>query len=216
MAVVARASTTFQRSEVWRIATEKETCAGASSGCPTRQISDHLKRAVIASETTASPATTAWTGRRSRKPGRATATGRRSSRTGPRTRCALAPEAPKIVGGSHHHPAAGQEPAAVGRAHVAAQGPGICAHHGTGVAAAKQRILEIYPNSVEWGEGVFGAEAARSTTGEKARQSSALGGRTAGRDAARPKRFEKMPASGYLSSRANTIVTARMGDAELP
>jgi monofunctional biosynthetic peptidoglycan transglycosylase len=81
---------------------------------------------------------------------------------------------------------------------------------------SKQRILEIYLNSVEWGEGVFGAEAAsqhyfrksasRLTPYESARLAVML---------PQPKRFEKSPGSGYLSGRASTIV-ARMRDAELP
>ena len=81
---------------------------------------------------------------------------------------------------------------------------------------SKQRILEIYLNHVEWGEGVFGIEAAaqhyyrkpasRLTPYEAARLAVML---------PRPKFFEKTPNSGYLSQRANTIV-ARMGDAELP
>ncbi|RYF41514.1 MAG: monofunctional biosynthetic peptidoglycan transglycosylase, partial [Comamonadaceae bacterium] len=81
---------------------------------------------------------------------------------------------------------------------------------------SKQRILEIYLNSVEWGEGVFGAEAAaqhyyrkpasRLTAYESARLAVML---------PRPRYFEKLPNSGYLASRAQTIA-ARMRDAELP
>jgi monofunctional biosynthetic peptidoglycan transglycosylase len=69
---------------------------------------------------------------------------------------------------------------------------------------------------VEWGEGVFGAEAAaqhyfrkpasRLTPHESARLAVML---------PQPKRFERTPGSGYLASRASTIV-ARMRDAELP
>ena len=81
---------------------------------------------------------------------------------------------------------------------------------------SKQRILEIYLNSVEWGEGVFGAEAAAQHYYRKS--AAKLSPWEAARLAVMlpaPKRFEKMPASGYLSSRAATI-TARMGDAVLP
>jgi monofunctional biosynthetic peptidoglycan transglycosylase len=39
---------------------------------------------------------------------------------------------------------------------------------------SKQRILEIYLNNVEWGEGVFGAEAAAQHYFRKARASSRL------------------------------------------
>jgi monofunctional biosynthetic peptidoglycan transglycosylase len=81
---------------------------------------------------------------------------------------------------------------------------------------SKQRILEIYLNNVEWGEGVFGAQAAsRHYFRVDAAQ---LGPAQAARLAVMlpaPKRFEKNPASVYVSGRAATIV-ARMGDVQLP
>ena len=80
----------------------------------------------------------------------------------------------------------------------------------------KQRILEIYLNSVEWGEGVFGAEAAAQHYYRK--PASQLSAYEAARLAVmlpRPRYFEKLPNSGYLASRASTIV-ARMRDAGLP
>ncbi|MEN9894084.1 MAG: hypothetical protein RLY78_4379 [Pseudomonadota bacterium] len=80
----------------------------------------------------------------------------------------------------------------------------------------KRRILTIYLNSVEFGEGVFGAQAAaqlyfRSDVGR-------LGPGQAARLAVllpAPRRFQKRFGSGYLASRAATI-TARMGAVELP
>ncbi len=80
----------------------------------------------------------------------------------------------------------------------------------------KRRILEIYLNNVEWGEGLFGAEAASR---HYFRSSAArLGAYQAARLAVMlpaPKRFEKRPNSAYVSSRAATIV-ARMGGVDLP
>ena len=65
---------------------------------------------------------------------------------------------------------------------------------------SKERILEIYLNNVEWGEGVFGAgPLLRSTTSRKAQPSSPHRRRPPGRDAARAKRFEKTPGSAYLA-----------------
>ena len=80
----------------------------------------------------------------------------------------------------------------------------------------KQRILEIYLNSVEWGEGVFGAEAA-------ARRYFRIGAGSlsAGQSAQlavllpAPKRFERRPHSPYVVGRAATIA-ARMGSVDLP
>ena len=80
----------------------------------------------------------------------------------------------------------------------------------------KQRILEIYLNNVEWGEGVFGAEAAAQHYFRK--PASRLNPYEAARLAVmlpQPKRFERTPGSGYLASRTATIA-ARMRDAELP
>jgi monofunctional biosynthetic peptidoglycan transglycosylase len=80
----------------------------------------------------------------------------------------------------------------------------------------KQRILEIYLNNVEWGEGVFGAEAAsRHYFHVGAAQ---LGQAQAARLAVMlpaPKRFEKKPDSAYVVGRAGTVM-ARMGAVELP
>jgi monofunctional glycosyltransferase len=81
---------------------------------------------------------------------------------------------------------------------------------------SKERILEIYLNSVEWGEGVFGAEAAaRHYYRKSASQLSAYEAARLAVMLPRPKYFEKLPHSGYLSHRASTIA-ARMRDAELP
>ena len=81
---------------------------------------------------------------------------------------------------------------------------------------SKQRILEIYLNNVEWGEGVFGAEAAAQHYFRKSAS------RLAPYESARlavmlpqPKRFEKMPGSSYLAGRTSTIVARMRGRAAL-
>jgi len=80
----------------------------------------------------------------------------------------------------------------------------------------KQRIFEIYLNSVEWGNGVYGAEAAahyyyktsaaQLTVGQAARLAVML---------PRPKYFDEHRGSGYLVQRA-AVIAHRMGAAELP
>ncbi len=80
----------------------------------------------------------------------------------------------------------------------------------------KQRILEIYLNVVEWGNGVFGAEAAaqhyyhvpaaRLSADQAARLAVML---------PNPRRFERLPNSPYLAARTG-IIRARMADAEIP
>ena len=80
----------------------------------------------------------------------------------------------------------------------------------------KRRILEIYLNSVEWGEGVFGAQAAARHYHRV--DAARLGPQAAAHLAVllpAPKRFERHPGSAYVSGRAATIA-ARMDDVELP
>ncbi|MEX3954460.1 monofunctional biosynthetic peptidoglycan transglycosylase [Trinickia sp. EG282A] len=80
----------------------------------------------------------------------------------------------------------------------------------------KQRIFEIYLNSVEWGNGVYGAEAAaRYYYRVSANQ---LSGWQAARLAVmlpRPKYFDEHRGSGYLAQRA-AVIARRMGAAEVP
>jgi monofunctional biosynthetic peptidoglycan transglycosylase len=81
---------------------------------------------------------------------------------------------------------------------------------------SKHRILEIYLNSVEWGEGVYGAQAAAEhyyrvlpqqlTPLQAARLAVMLPA---------PRRFERLPNSPYLANRAETIA-ARMPAVNLP
>ena len=80
----------------------------------------------------------------------------------------------------------------------------------------KRRILEIYLNSVEWGEGVFGAEAAAQRYFRK--PAKALSPTEAARLAVMlpsPKFFETRPGSPYLAGRTATI-QARMGAVVAP
>jgi monofunctional biosynthetic peptidoglycan transglycosylase len=80
----------------------------------------------------------------------------------------------------------------------------------------KRRILEIYLNAVEWGEGVFGAEAAAERYfGVPASRLGTQQAATLAVMLPAPKRFEKRPQSPYAVGRAATIA-ARMGQVELP
>jgi monofunctional biosynthetic peptidoglycan transglycosylase len=80
----------------------------------------------------------------------------------------------------------------------------------------KRRILEVYLNVIEWGEGVFGAEAAaRHYYGVGA---GALGPEQSARLAAmvpNPRFYDRNRNTAYLARRAQTIL-ARMPAAELP
>jgi monofunctional biosynthetic peptidoglycan transglycosylase len=78
----------------------------------------------------------------------------------------------------------------------------------------KRRILEVYLNSVEWGEGVFGADAAAH------RYFSTDAGRLSAEQAARlavmlpaPRRYERNPYSAYVNMRTQLIMTRMQGSA---
>jgi len=80
----------------------------------------------------------------------------------------------------------------------------------------KERIFEIYLNSVEWGNGVYGADAAaryyykitadKLTAWQSARLAVML---------PRPKYFDEHRGSAYLAQRAG-VIARRMGAAEVP
>ena len=81
---------------------------------------------------------------------------------------------------------------------------------------SKKKILTLYLNHVEWGQGIFGAEAAAQHYFQK--PAAKLSAWEAARLAVmlpRPRYFEKLPQSVYLSDRAETIM-ARMNDVALP
>jgi monofunctional biosynthetic peptidoglycan transglycosylase len=81
---------------------------------------------------------------------------------------------------------------------------------------SKRRILELYLNVAEWGEGVFGAEAAaRYHFGAPA---SALGPEQAAYLAAvlpSPRRYERAKVTPYIAARVDTIL-ARMEKVQIP
>ena len=80
----------------------------------------------------------------------------------------------------------------------------------------KQRIFELYLNVIEWGNGVFGAEAAAQryfgigVAQLSAEQAARLAAMTPS-----PRIFERRPDSAYLDGRVATIL-ARMPGAVVP
>jgi monofunctional biosynthetic peptidoglycan transglycosylase len=215
MVVIDPQSTTFQRSEAFRIARDKDKLRWRQRWVPYSQISDHLKRAVIASEDGSfanhegvdwDAVEKAW--ERNTKAQEMAA-----------KRAMLAPKRAKparIIGGSTITQQLAKNLLLSGERNLLRKGQELALTMVLEQTLSKQRILEIYLNNVEWGEGVFGAEAAAQHYYRKS--ASRLTAYEAARLAVmlpQPKRFEKTPGSGYLASRASTIV-ARMRDAELP
>ncbi len=213
--VIAPQSTSFQRSEAWRIATGTGQFRWRQDWVAYEAISDNLKRAVIASEDDGFSShdgvdwealEKAWA--RNAKAEELAA--KRAQAARPNTR------PPKIVGGSTITQQLAKNLLLSGERTLLRKGQEIVLTFALERMLSKRRILEIYLNSVEWGEGVFGAEAAAQHYYRK--PASKLTAWEASRLAVmlpRPKYFEKLPNSSYLSSRAGTIV-ARMRDAELP
>jgi monofunctional biosynthetic peptidoglycan transglycosylase len=80
----------------------------------------------------------------------------------------------------------------------------------------KQRILEVYLNVVEWGDGLFGAEAAaRHYFGAGAGQLSAEQAARLAVLLPAPRRYEKNPYSTFINGRTE-IILGRMQYSEVP
>jgi monofunctional glycosyltransferase len=208
-------STAFERSEIWQLATQSDKAfTWKQKWLPYEQIPDHMKRAVIASEDGEfayhdgvewEAIEKAWQ-RNSRAEQLAE---RRSKRTGK-------PIPAKVVGGSTITQQLAKNLFLSGERTYLRKAQELVITLTLEALLPKERILEIYLNSVELGQGVFGVEAAAQHYYRKS--ATKLTAYEAARLAVmlpRPKFFEKTPQSPYLASRAQTIV-ARMGDVELP
>jgi monofunctional glycosyltransferase len=84
------------------------------------------------------------------------------------------------------------------------------------LALDKRRILELYLNFAEWGEGVFGAEAAaRHHFGVPASQLTEAQAAWLAAILPSPRRYARGEVTPYLASRIETI-RRRMGYAQIP
>ena len=230
MAALDPQSTSFQRSEAFRIATEKRQLRWRQQWVPYARINDNLKRAVIAAEDGSfanhdgvdwEAVEKAWQRNARAEDQAARQNERESARRNAGRAAAPAPGArstrsPKIVGGSTITQQLAKNLLLSGERTLLRKGQEFVLTFLLERMLNKERILEIYLNSVEWGEGVFGAEAAAQHYYRKsASQLSAYESARLAVMLPRPRYFEKLPNSGYLASRASTIV-ARLRDAALP
>jgi monofunctional biosynthetic peptidoglycan transglycosylase len=216
-ATIAPQSTAFQRSEAWRIARDKDRLRWSQEWVPYARISDNLKRAVIASE---DDSFTNHEGVDWEALEKAWERNQKAEERAAKQHTRARPNAPvrpvKIVGGSTITQQLAKNLLLSGERTFLRKGQEIVLTFALEKMMSKERILEIYLNSVEWGEGVFGAEAASRHYYRKS--ASQLSPYEAARLAVmlpRPKYFEKLPNSGYVAARASTIL-ARMHGAELP
>ena len=225
------ASTTFQRSEMVRLGVEQHQILWSQRWQPYERIANSLKRAVIASEDAGfvehsgvewDALEKAWE-RNQRAEARADRLNqtleKRKQQAEARGRPAPSVPAkvePKVVGGSTISQQLAKNLFLSGERTALRKAQEFVITFMLEALLPKRRILEIYLNHVEWGEGVFGAQAAaRHYFGVDASQlSSSQAARLAVMLPA-PKRFEQRPASGYLLSRAGTVA-ARMGAVVLP
>lgn len=216
MLVIDPQSTTFQRSQAWRITLEQGRLPWRQEWRDDDRISDHLKRAVIAAEDASfaehdgvdwDAIERAW-----ERNQQALERAERLARQRPG-----APTRPvRIVGGSTITQQLAKNLFLSGERSFLRKGQEIVITYMLEHVLGKRRILEIYLNHVEWGEGVFGAEAAarhyfhvgadQLTPWQAARLAVMLPA---------PRRYEQRPHSAYLQRRAQTIL-ARMGAVTLP
>ncbi len=216
MAVINPESTSFQRSEAWTLLSTQGSIPWRQKWVPYASIADPLKRAVIASEDDGfvnhdgvdwAAIEKAWERNAKAEAQIAKAQSRAPDRP---------VRAPKIRGGSTITQQLAKNLLLSGERTLLRKGQEFVLTMLLEQLLSKERILEIYLNNVEWGEGVFGAEAAAQHYFRKS--ASRLGAAEAARLAVMlpaPKRFEKTPGSAYLAGRTRTIL-ARMGGAELP
>ena len=223
MAVIQPESTSFQRSEIWRIALEKHQLPWSQESVPGSRISDNLRRAVIASEDAGfvdhhgvewDAVEKAWN-RNEKAQARVEAQqGRTTTRRGADGKPRVV--TPKVVGGSTISQQLAKNLFLSGERNVLRKGQELVITYMLEFVLGKQRILTTYLNNVEWGEGVFGAQAASEHYFHT--NAATLGPAQAARLAVMlpaPKKFEKSPASPYVLGRSATIV-ARMGGVDLP
>ena len=197
-------STSYQRTEAWQLAHGNEGLRWRQQWVDYDQISGHLKRAVIASEDAGfmehhgvewDAVQKAWQ-RNAKAEARATQTEKAGSNSKPT----------KVYGGSTITQQLAKNLLLSGERNFLRKGQELLLAQWLELMLGKRRILELYLNNVEWGQGVFGAEAAARHYFRKS--AAQLDAAEAARLAAMlpaPKRFEKMPQSRYLAQRSRTI-----------
>ncbi len=210
MAVLNPESTAFQRSEAWAQIAGPDRLRWHQQWVAYADISDHLKRAVITAEDDSftqhegidwNAMEKAW---------------ERNAKAQAKAQATAQVPAAKVRGGSTITQQLAKNLLLSSERTLVRKGQELLLTLLLEKLLSKQRILEIYLNNVEWGQGVFGAEAAAQHYFKKS------AARLAPNEAARlavmlpaPKRFEKNPGSAYLSGRTRAIA-GRMRNAQLP
>ena len=215
MAVVDPQSTSFQRSEAWRLAVTQHRIVWSQTWVDYPAISMALKRAVIASEDAGftEHGGVDWDSieKARERNQKAQERAERLVKKQPGR-----PAEPRLRGGSTISQQLAKNLFLSGERTIVRKAQELVITLMLEALLSKQRILEIYLNNVEWGEGLFGAQAAARHYFRV--DAARLGPDQAARLAVMlpaPKRFEKQPSSAYVLGRAATIA-ARMPAVALP
>ena len=230
MRVVDPQSTTFQRSEARRLIGEKHELLWSQQWVAYERIAPSLKRAVIASEDSAfidhsgvewDALEKAWE-RNQKAEARVEKINEQLERRMHKSGSAKAPAktathaVPKVVGGSTITQQLAKNLFLSGERSLLRKAQEFAITFMLEACLSKQRILGIYLNNVEWGEGIFGAEAAaRHYYGVSAGQ---LTREQAARLAAmlpNPRFYDRNRNSAYLARRV-PVILARMAQVEAP
>jgi len=237
MNVLDPQSTSFQRSEAWRLLTSQGRILWSQHWVDDAALSANLKRAVIASEDAGfsdhsgvewDAIEKAWQRnqknearaerQQQRQEARQEAQQARQARQGQQTQQPnpARPVSVRLVGGSTITQQLAKNLFLSGERTALRKAQELLLTFYLEALLSKPRILTIYLNNVEWGEGIFGAQAAARHyfRTDAARLGPAQAARLAVMLPA-PKRFEKRPGSPYLLGRSSAV-QARMGDVALP
>ena len=208
MNVIDPQSTSFQRSEVWRLLTQKGQVAWGQDWVNLSQVSPQMARAVIASEDAGfvdhggvewDAVENAWA---------------RNQRAQARSTKSKRP--PKLVGGSTISQQLAKNLFLSGERNLPRKAQEFVLTLTLEALLSKQRILEVYLNNVEFGEGLFGVQAASRYYFH--RDAARLDAMSAARLSVllpAPKRFERQFGSPMLVGRAATVA-ARMPAVDVP
>jgi monofunctional biosynthetic peptidoglycan transglycosylase len=216
MAVVDPSSTAFERSQAWQIANSQGQLIWRQQWQSGDQIAKTLQRAVLASEDSAFTSHNGiwWDAIEKAWQRNAKTQAKLEAQAAQKNGAKTAP--PKIVGGSTITQQLAKNLLLSGERTLLRKAQEWVITVALETFLTKKKILTLYLNHVEWGRGIFGAEAAAQHYFQK--PASKLTAWEAARLAVmlpRPRYFEKLPQSAYLSDRAETIM-ARMNDVALP
>jgi monofunctional glycosyltransferase len=227
MNFISPQSTSFQRTEAWHIVTSQGELPWRQTWVNYTDMSNGTKQAVIASEdgdfvnhggVEWDAIESAWN-KNAKAEERALQRSKKLQSKRKNTAAAIVPKTEKpvkIIGGSTITQQLAKNLFLSGERNFMRKGQEFVITQFLELTLSKRQILAIYLNNVEWGEGIFGVEAAAQHYFRKpAKQLSNYESARLAVMLPRPKFFENQPSSAYLASRATSIL-ARMPDSELP